>query len=178
MIGEFPDVTFLFFYTREAHPGEHHAHHTSIEQKLTNAREMAEAFGIKRDILVDDLDGTLHQQYGTLWNMAYIINIGGSVLYRAAWTDPRTIRMALEQFVYERDQRRAGERPMPYYLEWQPGRFSDQHAFLEGIYAVGGPKAAIDFINVIGPLAGDVGARRMKEWWATKPESKERAVLA
>ncbi len=29
---------FVFVYTREAHPGEHYPHHTSVEQKLAHAR--------------------------------------------------------------------------------------------------------------------------------------------
>ena len=62
---------------------------------------------------------------------------------------------------------------MPYYMEWQPSRINDQHAFMEGIYAVGGPQAATDFITFMEERAGEAAARAMKEWWATKPESKQ-----
>ncbi len=56
--------TFLFLYTREAHPGQNHGAHTSMEQKLAYAREFREQCHIDRPILVDDLSGTVHRLYG------------------------------------------------------------------------------------------------------------------
>ena len=54
----------VFFYTREAHPGEHFPAHQDADQKLAHARAFVERFGIERPVLVDDLAGSGHQLYG------------------------------------------------------------------------------------------------------------------
>jgi hypothetical protein len=61
----------VFVYTREAHPGEHVPHHDSFERKLTCAKLLREEAGIGRDILVDDLAGTVHRAYGLMPNMTW-----------------------------------------------------------------------------------------------------------
>lgn len=115
-------IGFVFLYTREAHPGEHYPHVETLEQKLQHARDMAKRFDIRRPMLVDDLDGPIHRAYGELPNMTYIVGTGGSIIYKAAWTDERTIRIALDQILFEREARRGRTRLAPYYLEWAPQR--------------------------------------------------------
>ena len=161
-------VSFAFVYTREAHPGERYPHHTSFEQKLAHARDMVARWGIRRKMLVDDLEGTVHRAYGTLPNMAYIIGAGGRILYRADWTDPRTIRIALEQVVYEREHRRAGARMTPYYQEWQPKQKNDRALFMEGLLQDAGPKAVEDFIAAVSHSQGDRAAATLQDWWAAR----------
>ena len=69
---------------------------------------MAKQLGFARPMLVDELEeGRVHHAYGRLPNMTYIINPGGTIIHRAAWTDPRTIGLALEQALFERRERRA-----------------------------------------------------------------------
>ena len=102
-------VTFVFVYTREAHPSDRYLCHANMEQKLVDARDMVTRWQISRPMLVDDLEGTVHRAYGTLPNMSYIVNAGGTILYRASWTDPRSIRVALEQILYERGQAPRGD---------------------------------------------------------------------
>ena len=128
------DGQFLFVYTREAHPSDRYPGHTSFEQKKSVASEMAKQLGFARPMLVDDLEGTVHHAYGRLPNMTYIVNPGGTIIYRAAWTDPRTIRLALEQrpveefiaamdevhgttVLFERGARRAKRRLTPYHMK-------------------------------------------------------------
>ncbi len=106
------DVQFLFMYTREAHPSDRYPRHTTLEQKIGVAQTMAERLDFERPMLVDDLDGTLHHAYGRLPNMTYTVNRGGTILYRAAWTDPRTIQVALDQVVFEL----GGARPVEEYI--------------------------------------------------------------
>ena len=72
----------MFIYSREAHPGEDVPHHDSFEDKLASARLLAEETGIRRDILVDDLDGTVHRAYGLMPNMTWVIGRGGRVAYK------------------------------------------------------------------------------------------------
>lgn len=157
-------VRFVFVYTREAHPGEKYPAHTRIEQKLSHARDMVARWGMKRPMLVDDLEGTLHHAYGRLPNMTYIVQPSGKILYRASWTDPRTIRMALEQLIFERGERRARKRMTPYYLEWMPLREADQRSFMEGLLRVG-PRAVEEYIAATADFSGEAAARPLREWW-------------
>ena len=62
----------MFIYTREAHPGENVPCHDSFERKLASAKLLAEEAGIRRDILVDDLEGTVHRAYGLMPNLSLI----------------------------------------------------------------------------------------------------------
>ena len=108
----------VFVYTREAHPGEHYPAHRSIEQKVSQAMAFKQILGIERPILVDDIVGTGHDMYGTLPNMTYIVARGsGRVLFRADWTDPPTIRNAMDYILDSRERRREGVRLTPFYSE-------------------------------------------------------------
>jgi thiol-disulfide isomerase/thioredoxin len=137
-------ISFIFVYVREAHPGENFPAHRSLEQKLAHARSFREQFRIERPILVDDLAGTGHKMYGMLPNMTYLIGRGGKVLFRADWTDPPTIRNALDYVLASRARRREGLRLAPFYAEFVGYRWSDISAVEQGL-ARAGKKAVEDF---------------------------------
>lgn len=167
-------VAFVFTYTREAHPGERYPHHTSMEQKLAHARDMAVRHGIRRPMLVDDLQGTVHRAYGKLPNMTYIVSTAGTVVYRADWTDPRTIRAALDQLVYERQTRRKVTRMTPYYVEWLPMRANEREPFMEGLAEIG-PQAVEDFIAAVARTQGEAAAQQLRRWWEASPARPRRS---
>jgi hypothetical protein len=143
--------TFLFVYTREAHPGENYGPHRSMEQKLAHARAFRERGHIARPILVDDPVGTGHKLYGSLPNMTYILGRGGRVLFRADWTDPPTIEMFLTYLLRVRARRRSGERLAGFYAEFVGYRDVDPAKFQQGL-EVAGPQAIADY------------ARAMQRW--------------
>ena len=151
MAREYADKGFasVFVYTREVHPGEHFPALCRLEQKLAHARFFAERYGIARPILVDDLAGTGHHLYGLLPNMTYLVSRAGRVLFRADWTDPPTIRAALDYVVESRARRREGWRLKPFYVESVGYRWSDTPKFQEGL-ALAGPQAVEDFARAIG----------------------------
>lgn len=140
-------IDFVFVYTREAHPGEQYPALRSMEQKLRHAAAFRELFGVKRPILVDDLAGTGHHQYGTLPNMTYLVGRGGRVLFRADWTDTPTIRFALDYVLASRARRREGLRMAPFYAELVGYRWNDQAKFQEGLERAG-PQAVSDFARM------------------------------
>ena len=105
-------------------------------------------------MLVDDLEGTVHHAYGRLPNMTYIVNAGGTIVYRAAWTDPRTIRSALEQIVFERGERRAKRRITPYYMESQPQRPNDDVTFVQESLRARGARPVDEFIAAMDDVEG------------------------
>ena len=85
-------VRSVFIYTREAHPGEEYRHHTAMDGKRNNAGALRSVVGIKRQILLDAVDGPAHRAYGSLPNMTWIFGRGGLILYKSAWTDPEDAR--------------------------------------------------------------------------------------
>lgn len=139
---------FVFVYTREAHPGENYPAHRSIDQKLEQARAFQSLMDIKRPILVDDLQGTGHDLYGTLPNMTYLVSQAGRVLFRADWTDPPTIRFALDYVLDARARRREGLRLGPFYAELVGYRWTDQAKFQAGLVRAG-PQAVEDFARAM-----------------------------
>ncbi len=156
-----------FLYTREAHPGEHHPAVSSLAEKIANARKLATDWKIRRAMLVDDVDGPVHRAYGTLPNMTYIIGRDGKILFRAAWTDPRLIRLALEQFVFECDARSSGLRVRPFYAEWMPGSAGNMLEFMDGLL-VAGPRAVDEFIAGMARGYGEPTAAPLRAWWAER----------
>jgi len=137
-------INFVFLYTREAHPGENYPAHRSFEQKLEHARAFKAEFNVERPILVDDLTGTAHKLYGSLPNMTYLIGRGGRVLFRADWTDPRTIEYAINYVLNSRARRREGLRLAPFYAEFVGYRWNDPGKFQEGLVRAG-QQAVDDF---------------------------------
>jgi hypothetical protein len=125
---------------------------------------MAKKWGIRRQVLVDELEGTVHRAYGSLPNMSYIVRPGGTIEYRADWTDPRTLSMALDQVSYQREQRRARHRMTPYYLEWAPQRSADGEAFMDSVLEVAGKRAVDEFIRAMGHTMGAAAARPLEQW--------------
>ena len=137
-------VSFVFVYTREAHPGENYPAHRSFEQKMSQAGALKKLLNVARPVLVDDLEGTGHEKYGTLPNMTYLISSTGRVLFRSDWTDPPTIETALDYILAARRQRREGLRMAPFYAELVGYRWSDlakHHEVLEQA----GPQALADW---------------------------------
>lgn len=167
-------VQFIFIYTNEAHPGNNKPHHTSMEQKLQYARDMAAMWDIQRPMLVDDLDGPVHRAYGQLPNMTWIINSAGRVVYKADWTDHRTIRPVVEQLITERDLRRQRERITPYYVEWQPNRTNNRTAFMDGLLDVPGERAVEEFIAASANAVGEEAAKAARA--GTEEARSERAA--
>lgn len=164
------DCQFFFVYTREAHPSDPYPGHDSIERKLKHARAMVEQLGFTRPMLVDDLGGKVHHAFGRLPNMTYIVNAAGTIVYRAAWTDPRTIRGALEQMLFERGERRDKRRITPYYLEWLPQRTNDDVRFVEELFELGGGRPVDEFIAAMDNVEGPAATKRIQQWWRERSE--------
>jgi hypothetical protein len=134
----------VFLYTHEAHPGEYYPHHTSFEQKMAHARAFRELFSIRRQILVDSLDGAAHRRYGGMPNMAWIFDRGGRPVYKADWTNVDSIRSAIEVMLNMTAQRQAGRVFAPFRVERLEYRARDPQAFMAALER-NGPKAAREF---------------------------------
>lgn len=92
-----PDVSFLVLYTREAHPGEKRGRHTSFDDKLSAARQLKPLFNEDRDVIVDGLDGAIHQSFSSCApNAVYVINPQGIVTFRSDWMVLEAVETALQ----------------------------------------------------------------------------------
>jgi len=130
------DVNFAVIYVREAHPGSKISAHSTKGAKMKAAQLLLASEPENRTILVDTLAGNLHAKLGLLPNMAYVIAVNGTVLYRADWNIPDKIDEVLQAV-------KSGA-PMPT----EPANFAPVPAkyMLGVLYRAGGIKAVLDFI--------------------------------
>ena len=134
----------MFIYTREAHPGESVPHHDSFEDKLARARLLAEETGIRRDILVDDLDGAVHRAYGLMPNMTWVVGRGGRVAYKANWTSAVNVEAFLGRFLAGRADQPPGTSQFIYETQQAEFRYTDRKQFMRHLQR-NGPRAVAEF---------------------------------
>jgi peroxiredoxin len=98
---EFPrsEVEFLFVYVREAHPGAELPPHHSMEDKAFAAMLLRDQEQIDFHILIDELGGEVHRQYGALPNASFIIDKSGRVAYRSLASHAHSLGAALEELL-------------------------------------------------------------------------------
>jgi alkyl hydroperoxide reductase subunit AhpC len=98
------DVEFLFVYVREAHPGEQRPAHQDWDDKKEAAEQFRDEEKVVMPIIVDEMNGRIHKEYGTLPNPTYIIDKKGRVAFRALWTRPRVIADALDELFEHQEE--------------------------------------------------------------------------
>ena len=134
----------MFLYTREAHPGELVGAHDSFDAKLANARLLRDEIGIRRPILVDDLEGTAHRAYGLLPNMSWVIGRGGRIIYKSDWTSAANVEAFLTRYEGGRARRPSAGSVGPYLTEQVEFRDIDREAFYQRLQR-NGPRAYDEF---------------------------------
>lgn len=103
---EFGDeVQFLFVYTREAHPGNRIPAHQSREDKVHAAEMFRDEEEIDFPILVDDVNGRVHRQYGALPNPSFIIDKSGRIAFRSLASNADRIEEALNELIETQQER-------------------------------------------------------------------------
>jgi len=136
----------VFIYTREAHPGENVPHHDSFERKLACAELLREEAGIRRDILVDGLAGTVHRAFGLMPNMTWVIAQGGRIAYKADWTSAANVEAFLDRFLGGFGGRPPGTTPVMYETQQIELRYPDRQRFTQHLLR-NGPRAVAEFEN-------------------------------
>ena len=114
--------------------------HAGFEEKLASARRLRDELGITRPILVDDVEGTVHRAYGLLPNMSWVLDRGGSILYKAMWTSAAHIG----DFLEAQTARPAGPASSTFYAELLAPVARDREAFQRGLER-NGPRAGTEF---------------------------------
>ena len=141
-------VRSVFLYVREAHPAENYRHHTSMAAKRANARAFQSHCRVRRQILLDDLEGSAHHAYGLLPNMTWIIGRGGLILYKGAWTGAGDVENALDATL-DGLTRRVKDKLAGFYSERLSWRVRDDAGFRAGLER-NGPQAVVDFYGKSG----------------------------
>jgi len=93
---KYPDVEWLVVYVREAHPGEKAKQATSIDEKIEYAKRNRDDYREERKIIVDNVEGKWHHEWGLLPNTVYVINPEGKVMYRADWSFAHNVDRVLQ----------------------------------------------------------------------------------
>jgi len=94
-------VSFLDVLVRQAHPGPCVLPYRRFEEKVRDGR-VFQAEGISYPVLVDDLEGTVHQVYGGLADPTYLIDAEGRVAYYCLWTHAPWLQRAIEALLRQR----------------------------------------------------------------------------
>lgn len=116
-----------------------------MRTKLANARRLRDEVGIRRPILVDDLDGTAHRAYGLLPNMTWVVGRGGRIVYKSDWTSAENVSAFLDR--YETGRRRKPPRGAvaPYRTEQVEFRDVDREGFYDHLRHRCGPRSYEEF---------------------------------
>jgi peroxiredoxin len=98
-------VQFLFVYTREAHPGNRIPAHESREEKVHAAEIFRDEEHVQFPILVDELNGRTHRQYGALANATFIIDTSGRIAFRSLASNAERVEEALNELLEAQENR-------------------------------------------------------------------------
>jgi hypothetical protein len=82
----------------------------------------------------------VHRAYGSMPNMSWVLDRGGTILYKAQWTS--TARIA--DFLERRQAQHTGNTVAPFTTEQVELREIDRAAFRSGLER-NGPRAATEF---------------------------------
>jgi hypothetical protein len=93
------EVHLLDVMIRQAHPGSDWPPYHTFEEKLRDARRYQEEEKIPWPVLVDDLEGTVHQTYGSMADPTYLIDTDGRVSYYNMWTYAPSLHQAIQALV-------------------------------------------------------------------------------
>jgi len=96
---KYPELNFAVMYVREAHPGERVPAHGTLADKANAARKSCDYHGEHRMVLIDDLDGTAHSLYGSMFNSIFVIGMAGTILFRSIWNNAEDLDDVLGRLV-------------------------------------------------------------------------------
>jgi peroxiredoxin len=153
---EFDDkeVSFFLLYTRESHPAENYAAHSSFDQKLAYARELKRLENIQLPILVDHLDGRIHRAYGVWPNALFVIHKDGRLIFRSNMANHGELRQFLDDLLAVEKAAAEGRVIHLQYSERVLPHEADQ-ATHRRVYERAGPKA-------------------FEDYWAKRPQHRNR----
>ena len=147
-------VSFILLYTRESHPAENYAAHTTLEQKILYARDLQRLEDVHFPIIVDHLDGRIHRAYGPWPNALYVIHKDGRLIFRSNMANDCELRQFLDDLLAGEKAAVDGKVTHLQYSERIVPHVADQ-ATHRRVYERAGPKA-------------------FEDYWARRPQNRNR----
>lgn len=92
-------VDFYTLYVRENHPTEKFKPHSNFQQKIEYARQLQKEDQIGHDILIDEIEGTLHSQIGKFGNSTYLIGKDGKIAHWSIFTEPQLLEAGISELL-------------------------------------------------------------------------------
>jgi hypothetical protein len=89
------EITFFDVLIRQAHPGPAARPYRMFADKMADAKRYKQQHDIEYTVLVDHLDGSVHQNYGGMADPAYLIDADGRVAFYNMWTHVPTLHRAI-----------------------------------------------------------------------------------
>jgi alkyl hydroperoxide reductase subunit AhpC len=148
------EISFFLLYTRESHPAENYAAHSSFEQKLSYARDLRRLEDIRFPIIVDYLDGRIHRAYGVWPNALFVIHKDGRLIFRSNMASGRELQQYLEALLSAERAAAEGKVTHLQYSERVLPHVADQVTHRR-VYQRAGPKA-------------------FEDYWAKRPQNRNR----
>ena len=170
-------IQFAEIEVRQAHPGPGVERHTDMAQKFRDAHAFVREHQVPWPLLIDDLDGTVHQQYGALPDPAFLVDTDGRIAFIDYWTHVPTLHRAIERLMTAGGRGIVGEsramRPLATITDgWPAIRRGLPQSFIDletaGPGMASGVWLGYQFRDLLAPLA-----RR-----ATPLPGRQRIVLA
>lgn len=92
-------IQFLDVVIRQAHPGGKEPPYRTFAQKMADAQAYQREEDIPWPVLVDDLEGSVHQAWGGLSDPAYLLDREGRVALYCTWTSGSALRRGMEELL-------------------------------------------------------------------------------
>jgi len=147
-------VSFFLLYTRESHPAENYASHTSFDQKRSYARDLQRLEDVRIPIIIDHLDGRIHRAYGVWPNALFVIHKDGRLIFRSNMANDRELRQFLDDLLAAERAAADGKVTHLQYSERVVPHEADQ-ATHRRVYERAGAKA-------------------FEDYWAKRPQNRNR----
>jgi hypothetical protein len=155
-------MQFVDILVRQGHPGPDVRPYRSFEEKARDAARYKHDEHIPWTVLVDDLEGTVHRQYGMIADPAYLIGTDGRVAFYNYWTHVPTLHKAIQRLIANGGAAVVGEHRTPHLLAtltdgWPalrrglPQSFIDLETAMPG--AASGPWLGYQMRSVLAPVA-------------------------
>ncbi len=159
-------VRFVDVLIRQAHPGPKGRPYGSFEQKLADAERYQQYRNLPWPLLVDDLEGTVHQVYSGLADPTYLIDVDGRVAYFNMWTYGPSVYEAIEALLGQggRGVVKGGIDHIPYLLPsmvdgWQGIRLGLPQSYIDLETAAPGMATGIWLGDKLRPVLAPVALR-------------------
>jgi hypothetical protein len=159
-------VQFVDVFVRQAHPGPAVPAYHSFEQKLRDAEAYQRDEGIPWTVVVDDLQGTVHHEYGTLADPTYLIDRDGRVAFVNVVTSAPVLQEAIASLLEQGGQGvvRGGSDRLPHLWPtlaagWPALRRGLPQSFADLMFAAPGSPALIWLGYQLRPLLAPLALR-------------------